>query len=45
MLHEIGHAIGLDHSENSQSIMYSYDLPTIQYLTEDDLDLLYKKYY
>ncbi len=45
MLHEAGHAIGLDHSVSSGSIMYPYDLDSMQYLTNEDMKLLYKKYH
>ena len=48
MLHEIGHAVGINqHSNNPNSIMYKYSLTDVnipQNLTDEDLKFVYKVY-
>ena len=44
MVHEIGHAIGLDHSQDRMSIMYFEKNSRNQNITPADLKVLYKLY-
>lgn len=37
-LHEIGHTIGIDHSEDSGAVMYAFLNRTLSGLTQDDID-------
>ena len=45
MIHEIGHTIGLNHSENKSSIMYSIDRNETQYITKSDIAALREIYH
>jgi chromosome segregation ATPase len=40
LMHELGHALGLEHLENPEAIMYRLNQATNLYLTEDDLSAL-----
>ena len=46
MTHEVGHTVGLDHSERISAVMYIASKPgtTKWYLTDDDINGIYAAY-
>lgn len=46
MTHELGHTVGLDHSQYSTAVMYAYSSPNTlkTKLTDDDINGLYARY-
>jgi hypothetical protein len=43
-VHEIGHALGLGHSSTNSAVMYAYYQPSLDALTQDDIDGIHSKY-
>ncbi|XP_049807073.1 matrix metalloproteinase-26-like [Schistocerca nitens] len=44
LVHEVGHALGIEHSDNFESIMYSYYNGSHFELPQDDIDVIQSLY-